>query len=52
MPPRTSIHLKANLDDVSYKLDADASGIITVSPDGMVKSKDSLGRDMIIVSAV
>lgn len=52
MPPRTSIHLKANLDDVSYKLDADASGIVTVTSDGIVKSRDSLGRDMIIVSTV
>lgn len=51
MAPRTTIHLKANLDDVSYKLDADASGIVTVSSDGIVKSKDSSGRDMIIVSA-
>ncbi|XP_036332453.1 nuclear pore membrane glycoprotein 210 [Rhagoletis pomonella] len=46
--PRSTIQLKANLDDVAYKLDSDSSGIVKVSTDGVVRTQDTLGRDLII----
>ncbi|XP_055917855.1 nuclear pore membrane glycoprotein 210 [Eupeodes corollae] len=47
--PRSTIQLKANLDDVVYKPDSDAAnGIVRVSSDGIVRSGDTLGRDLII----
>ncbi|XP_017475725.1 PREDICTED: nuclear pore membrane glycoprotein 210 isoform X2 [Rhagoletis zephyria] len=46
--PRSTIQLKANLDDVVYKLDSDSSGIVKVSTDGVVRTQDTLGRDLII----
>lgn len=38
------------MDEAVYKLDAQSSGIVNVSPDGVVHTKDTLGRDLIIVS--
>lgn len=49
IPPRSTIQLKANLDDVVYKLSSESNGIVRVSSDGNVKSGDTLGRDLIIV---
>ncbi|XP_020712667.1 nuclear pore membrane glycoprotein 210 isoform X1 [Ceratitis capitata] len=46
--PRSTIQLKANSDDVLYKLDNDSTGIVKVSPDGVVRTQDTLGRDLII----
>ncbi|XP_044316732.1 nuclear pore membrane glycoprotein 210 isoform X2 [Drosophila rhopaloa] len=46
--PRSTLQLKSNMDDPVYKLDGQSSGIINVSPDGLVHTKDLLGRDMII----
>ncbi|CAD7078083.1 unnamed protein product [Hermetia illucens] len=48
IPPRSTIQLKANLDDVVYKLSSESNGIVRVSSDGNVKSGDTLGRDLII----
>ncbi|XP_067631860.1 nuclear pore membrane glycoprotein 210 [Eurosta solidaginis] len=46
--PRSTLQLKSNLDDVVYKLDSESSGIVKVSPDGVVRTQDTLGRDLII----
>lgn len=48
--PRSTLQLKCNMDEAVYKLDAQSSGIVNVSPDGVVHTKDTLGRDLIIVS--
>lgn len=50
MAPRSSIQLKSNLDDVVYKLESESTGILKVNSDGLVRSRDTLGRDLIIVS--
>lgn len=49
MAPRTSIQLKANLDDVLYRLSSDSNSIVKVSTDGIVRTHEALGRDLIIV---
>ncbi|XP_014100175.2 nuclear pore membrane glycoprotein 210 [Bactrocera oleae] len=46
--PRSTLQLKANLDDVIYKLDSDSTGIVKVSTDGVIRTQDTLGRDLII----
>ncbi|XP_054736969.1 nuclear pore membrane glycoprotein 210 [Anastrepha obliqua] len=46
--PRSTIQLKANSDDVVYQLDSDSNGIVKVSTDGVVRTQDTLGRDLII----
>ncbi|KAH8416192.1 hypothetical protein KR222_010408, partial [Zaprionus bogoriensis] len=50
--PRSTLQLKCNMDDAVYKLDAQSSGIVGVSPDGVVHTKDTLGRDLIIAKTV
>jgi len=47
--PRSILQLKSNMDNVVYKLDDRSNGIVSVTPDGLVHTKDSLGRDLIIV---
>ncbi|XP_033148997.1 nuclear pore membrane glycoprotein 210-like [Drosophila busckii] len=36
------------MDEAVYKLDAHSGGIVSVSPDGVVHTKDTLARDQII----
>ncbi|XP_002059350.3 nuclear pore membrane glycoprotein 210 isoform X2 [Drosophila virilis] len=50
--PRSTLQLKCNMDDAVYKLDAQSSGIVAVTPDGVVHTKDTLGRDLIIAKTV
>ncbi|EDW01493.1 nuclear pore membrane glycoprotein 210 [Drosophila grimshawi] len=50
--PRSTLQLKCNMDDAVYKLDAQSSGIVSVTPDGVVHTKDTLGRDLIIAKTV
>lgn len=50
LPPRSSLQLKANLEDVVYRLSSDSNSIVKVTPDGIVRSQEVLGRDLIIVS--
>ncbi|KAH8372961.1 hypothetical protein KR009_008980 [Drosophila setifemur] len=50
--PRSTLHLKSNMDDTVYKLDGQSSGIVSVSPDGIVHTKNTLGRDLIIAKTV
>nr|NP_001260714.1 glycoprotein 210 kDa, isoform B [Drosophila melanogaster]NP_610184.2 glycoprotein 210 kDa, isoform A [Drosophila melanogaster]A1Z6H7.1 RecName: Full=Nuclear pore membrane glycoprotein 210; Short=Nuclear pore protein gp210; AltName: Full=Glycoprotein 210 kDa; AltName: Full=Nuclear pore membrane glycoprotein gp188; AltName: Full=Nucleoporin Nup210; Short=Nup210; Flags: Precursor [Drosophila melanogaster]AOQ12760.1 Gp210-PA [synthetic construct]AAF57309.2 glycoprotein 210 kDa, isoform A [Drosop len=48
--PRSILQLKSNMDNVVYKLDDRSNGIVSVTPDGLVHTKDSLGRDLIIAT--
>ncbi|XP_002004459.3 nuclear pore membrane glycoprotein 210 [Drosophila mojavensis] len=50
--PRSTLQLKCNMDDAVYKLDGQSSGIVSVTPDGVVHTKDTLGRDLIIAKTV
>lgn len=50
IPPNFNLNLKANLDDVIYQVDDSANGIVKVTRDGSLKSSDTIGRDLIIVS--
>ncbi|ALC40423.1 gp210, partial [Drosophila busckii] len=50
--PRSTLQLKCNMDEAIYKLDAHSGGIVSVSPDGIVHTKDTLGRDQIIAQTV
>lgn len=49
LAPRSSIQLKANLDDVLYRLSSDSNSIVKVTPDGIVRTQETLGRDLVIV---
>ncbi|XP_041563587.1 nuclear pore membrane glycoprotein 210 isoform X2 [Drosophila elegans] len=46
--PRSILQLKSNMDNTVYRTAGQSSGIINVSPDGLVQTKDILGRDLII----
>ena len=53
IPPRTSLQLKANLEDTIFELNNQADNtIINVSRDGIAKSYDGVGRSLIIASSV
>lgn len=49
LAPRSSIQLKANLEDVLYRLSSDSNSIVKVTPDGIVRTQETLGRDLVIV---
>lgn len=48
LPPKTTINLKANLNDVHYVLENSTNRIVKVSKDGIVQTSDTIGRDLII----
>ncbi|EDW34958.1 GL20049 [Drosophila persimilis] len=50
--PHSTLQLKSNIDEAVYKLDEQSSGIVSVTPDGTVHTKDTLGRDLIIAKTV
>ncbi|XP_034119783.1 nuclear pore membrane glycoprotein 210-like [Drosophila guanche] len=50
--PRSTHQLKSNMVDAVYKLDEQSSGIVSVTPDGIVHTKETLGRDLIIAETV
>ncbi|KAG4071558.1 hypothetical protein HA402_011712 [Bradysia odoriphaga] len=52
IPPKASINLKANLVDVSYKVADAANSIVSVTKDGILVSKDTIGRALIIASSL
>lgn len=52
IPPKSSIQLKANINDVRFELDYDAESSVKVSRDGMVRSAEALGRSLVIVSTI
>lgn len=51
VPPRSQINLKANLPDARFHVaDETASAGVKVSADGVLRTSDHIGRDLIIVS--
>ncbi|XP_017017075.1 nuclear pore membrane glycoprotein 210 [Drosophila kikkawai] len=50
--PRSTLQLKSNMEDAVFKLDGQSSGIVSVTRDGVVHTKDTLGRDLIIAKTV
>ncbi|BFF88831.1 nuclear pore membrane glycoprotein 210-like [Drosophila madeirensis] len=50
--PRSTLQLKSNMGDAVYKLDEQSRGIVSVTPDGIVQTKDTLGRDLIVAKTV
>lgn len=50
VPPKSQINLKANLPDVNYKFAEESIGGLKVSADGILKTNEGIGRDLIIVS--
>lgn len=49
MPPKSTIHLKANVNDAVYQLDTSSVGIVKVTKDGTIRTSNTIGRDLIIV---
>lgn len=52
VPPRSQINLKANLPDARFQLAEEASSGLRVSSDGILRTTDHIGRDLVIVSEV
>lgn len=52
VPPRSQINLKANLPDARFHVADDTNGVggLKVSADGVLRTSDHIGRDLIIVS--
>lgn len=50
VPPRSQINLKANLPDARFHLAEENAGSLKVSADGVLRTSDHIGRDLVIVS--
>lgn len=50
VPPRSQINLKANLPDARFQVSDEATGGLKVSPDGILRTSDHIGRELVIVS--
>lgn len=50
VPPRSQINLKANLPDARFRLSEENVGGPRVSADGILRTSDRIGRDLVIVS--
>lgn len=50
VPPRSQINLKANLPDARFHLAEENVGGLKVSADGVLRTSDHIGRDLVIVS--
>lgn len=51
VPPRSQITLKANLPDARFQVADETTGVgLKVSADGVLRTSDHIGRDLIIVS--
>lgn len=50
IPPRSQINLKANLPDARFQLAEETTGGLKVSADGVLRTSEHIGRDLIIVS--
>ncbi|KAI9583399.1 hypothetical protein GQX74_005147 [Glossina fuscipes] len=48
LPPRATVQLKTNLDDAVFRLSSESNSVVHVSSDGIIRSQDVLGRDLII----
>lgn len=50
VPPRSQINLKTNLPDARFRLAEETNGGLKVSSDGVLRTSDHIGRDLVIVS--
>lgn len=50
VPPNSQINLKANLPDVNYQFVDQTIGGLKITKDGILKTTEAIGRDLIIVS--
>lgn len=50
VPPRSQINLKANIPDARFHLAEENTGGLKVSADGMLRTSEHIGRDLVIVS--
>lgn len=50
VPPRSQVNLKANLPDAQFRLVEETVGGLKVSSDGILRTSDHIGRDLVIVS--
>lgn len=51
VPPRSQINLKANIPDARFHVaDEISGGGLRISADGVLRTSDHIGRDLIIVS--
>ncbi|XP_031623845.1 nuclear pore membrane glycoprotein 210 isoform X2 [Contarinia nasturtii] len=51
VPPRSQINLKANLPDAQFRLVEETVGGLKVSSDGILRTSDHIGRDLIIAKS-
>lgn len=52
VPPRSQVNLKANLPDVTFIFVNETVGGLRVSADGVLKTGEDLGRDIVIVRII
>ncbi|KAH8272626.1 hypothetical protein KR018_010193 [Drosophila ironensis] len=52
VPPSSMIQLNSNIDNVVYKLASKKSGYFSISPNGILQTKEILGRDQIIAETL
>lgn len=52
VPPRSQINLKANLPDARFHLAEETGGGLRISADGILRTTEHIGRDLIIVSKI
>lgn len=50
VPPRSQINLKANLPDARFHVAEETTSGLRVSPDGVLRTTDHIGRDLVVVS--
>lgn len=50
VPPNSIVNLKANLPDTSFKFAAETVGGLKISSDGVLRTSEAIGRDLVIVS--
>lgn len=52
VPPKSQINLKANLPDARFHFAEETNGGLKVSADGILRTTDHIGRDLVIVSNI
>lgn len=50
VPPNSIVNLKANLPDTSFKFSDESIGGLKISPEGVLRTNEAIGRDVVIVS--
>lgn len=50
VPPNSVVNLKANLPDTSFKFNEESVGGLKISAEGVLRTTEAIGRDLVIVS--